>query len=142
MMGYRLFLLLLLVTAVVYTIGARQIPMDPWTAAELVNAQTLPTIYGVMLCAALVWLLIRGGLAVTPPSPYQVLRAGGIGVLTLAFVALLGWVNLWLALGGLIGLSALWLGERRVLPLLAVSILVPLTGYVGIELLLGLYLPG
>jgi len=141
-MGYRLFLFLLLVTAVVYTISARLIPMDPWTAAELVNAQTLPTIYGVMLCAALGWLLVRGGMAVARPSPYRVLRAGGVGVLTLAFVALLGWVNLWLALGGLIGLSALWLGERRALPVLAVSILVPLTGYVGIELLLGLYLPG
>jgi hypothetical protein len=140
-MGYRLFLLLLLVTAVVYTISARMIPMDPWTAAEIVNAQTLPTIYGVVLCATLGWLIFRGGTPVEPPSPYRVLRAGGVGMLTVAFVALLGWANLWLALGGLIGLSALWLGERRVLPVLSISILVPLTGYVGIELLLGLYLP-
>lgn len=141
-MGYRLFLLLLLVTAVAYTIGARQIPMDPWTAAELVNAQTLPTIYGVSLMAALIWLLIRGTKPVDTPSPYRVLRAGGIGVLAVVFVALLGRVDLWLALGGLIGLSALWLGERRPLPLIAISTMVPLTGYVGIELLLGLYLPG
>ncbi|MGE0621940.1 MAG: tripartite tricarboxylate transporter TctB family protein [Pseudomonadales bacterium] len=140
-MGYRLFLLALLVTAVVYTVGARMIPMNPWTAAELVNAQTLPTLYGTVLSVALCWLLFRGGEHTDPPSPYRVLRAGGIGLLTVVFVAALGWIDLWIALAGLIGLSALWLGERRVLPLLALSTLVPLTGYVGIELLLGLYLP-
>lgn len=140
-MGYRLFLLGLLVIAVLYTISARRIPMDPWTAAELVNAQTLPTIYGAVLSVALCWLLLRGGRQADPPSPYRMLRAGGIGVLTLVFVVALGWINLWLALGGLIALSAVWLGERRVLPLLALSTLVPATGFVGIELLLGLYLP-
>lgn len=141
-MGYRLFLLALLLIAVAYTVSARMIPMDPWTAAELVNAQTLPTIYGVLLCAALSALLLRGGESAAPPSTYRVLRAAGIGALTLAFVWLTGRINLWLALGGLIGLSALWLGERRWLPLTALSVLVPLTGYVGVELLLGLYLPG
>ena len=74
-------------------------------------------------------------------TPFLVLRAAGVGVLTVAFVWLLGWINLWLALGGLICLSALWLGERRWLPLLGISAFVPLVGYVGIELLLGLYLP-
>lgn len=141
-MGYRLFLLVLLLVAVAYTASARLIPMDPWTAAELVNAQTLPTIYGVLLCAALGVLLLKGGESADPPSPYRILRAAGIGVLTIVFVWLTGRVNLWLALGGLIGLSALWLGERRWLPLAAASVLVPLTGYVGVELLLGLYLPG
>lgn len=141
-MGYRLFLLGLLAIAIAYTASARMIPMDPWTAAELVNAQTLPTFYGMLLCAALGWLLLRGGVSADPPSYYRVLRVAGIGALAILFVWVLGYLNLWIALGGLIVLSALWLGERRWLPLLALSLLVPLTGYVGIELLLGLYLPG
>ncbi len=140
-MGYRLFLLTLLLTAVAYTISARMIPMDPWTAAELVNAQTLPTVYGLLLCAALAWLLIRGGQQADPPSPYRVLRVAGMLGLSVLFVLLFGRIGLWPALGGLISLSALWLGERRWLPLLGLSVLVPLTGYLGVEVLLGLYLP-
>lgn len=141
-MGYRVFLLTLLAAAAAYTISARLIPMDPWTAAELVNAQTLPTVYGAALCAALVWLLLRGSSSPAPPSAYLLLRTAGIGALVAAFIWLVGRIDLWLALGGLIGLSALWLGERRWLPVLGLTVLVPLTGYVGVELLLGLYLPG
>ena len=56
-MGYRLLLLGLLITAVGYTVAARRIPMDAWTAAETVNAQTLPTVYGIVLSLALLALL-------------------------------------------------------------------------------------
>ncbi|MGD8416229.1 MAG: tripartite tricarboxylate transporter TctB family protein [Pseudomonadales bacterium] len=141
-MGYRIFLGVLLVAAALYTISARFIPMDPWTAAELVNAQTLPTIYGTTLVVALAWLLIRGRPPAAPPSPYRVLRVAGVGVLVAAFVVLLDSINLWIGLGGLIGLTAMWLGERRWLPILALSVLIPLSGYLGVERALGLYLPG
>ena len=140
-MGYRIFLLVLLIGATLYTAGARSIPMDPWTAAELVNAQTLPTVYGITLCVALIALMLRR-TAVEAPSAYRMARLGGIGVLVVVFILALSWVNVWLALGALIALAALWLGERRWLPLLALSALVPLLGYLGIEHLLGLYLPG
>lgn len=43
----------LLGLAIGYLITAWQIPMDPWTAQELVNARTLPLLYGAALILAL-----------------------------------------------------------------------------------------
>ena len=141
-MAYRLLLLGLLAASVLYTYAARRIPMDPWTAEETINAQTLPTAYGVLLSCALLLALWRTRPAAgTAVQPGRLLRLAGATVLVIAFTALLGWLNLWIALAGLLIGAAWWLGERRWLPMLALATAVPLLGYLGIEVGLGLYLP-
>ncbi len=142
-MGYRLLLLALLAGSVLYTLAARRIPMDPWTAEEAINAQTLPTVYGLLLSGALLLALFRA----RPERPAadldagRILRLAGVGLLVLAFIALVGWLNLWLALAGLLFAAAWWLGERRWLQMGALAVSIPLLGYLGIELGLGVYLP-
>ena len=141
-MAYRLLLLGLLAVSVLYTLAARQIPMDPWTAEEAINAQTLPTFYGMLLgCALLLALWRTRPEPGTEIPPGRQLRLAGIAVLVLCFTALLGWLNLWLALAGLLLGAAWWLGERRWLPMLALATAVPLLGFLGIEVGLGVYLP-
>ena len=140
-MIYRLLLIGLLLTGVAYTFLASRIPMDPWTAEELINARTLPMVYGVLLSLTLLVLLVRSAVPVTAVPAGRLIRGLGIAVLVLAFVALLGLVNLWIGLGLLLLISAWWLGERRWLPLLSLAISIPLLGFLGIELGLGVYLP-
>lgn len=146
-MGYRLLLIALLLVGALYTLAARRIPMDPWTAAELINAQTLPILYGGLLILALLVALFRPAAtaiqqsARAPVPGGRYLRLAGIGLLVAAFILVLGWLTLWPALGLLLFATAWWLGERRWLPMLALAITVPLAGYLGIELGLGVYLP-
>ena len=145
-MGYRLLLLGLLATSALYTFAARRIPMDAWTADELINAQTLPTVYGTLLSIALLFALLRTppttGAAQTATVPAgRYARLAGLALFVLGFIALVGWLNLWLALAILLFASAWWLGERRWLPMLSLAISVPLLGYLGIEVALNVYLP-
>lgn len=145
-MGYRLLLLGLLAASALYTFAARRIPMDAWTAEEVINAQTLPTVYGMLLMAALCAALIRKPpsadvtlLARVPGERY--LRLAGLGALVLLFIILVGWFNLWLALSLLLFAASAWLGERRWLSVLILAIAIPVFGYLGIEVALGVYLP-
>ena len=71
----------------------------------------------------------------------RLLRGLGVGLIVLAFVASLQILNLWVALGWLLFLCAWWLGERRWLPMLVLALSVPLTGFLAIEVGLGVYLP-
>lgn len=141
-MAYRLLLIGLLIVAAGYTTLARQIPMDPWTAEEWVNAQTLPILYGVLLSLVLLFLLVRGAEPMPAAPGLRVIRAGGVCVLVVSFIAALAWVNLWIALGALLFSASAWLGERRWHAMLALAVGVPLAGFVAIELALGVYLPG
>jgi len=145
-MGQRLLLISLLGVGVAYTVLARRIPMDAWTAEETINAQTLPTLYGILLTLVLLVALLRlpgstGADNRTAIIPGRGLRLCGLVGLVLVFIVLTGWLNLWLALGALLFAAAWWLGERRWLPMLALAVSVPLAGYLGIELGLGVYLP-
>jgi hypothetical protein len=137
-MAYRLLLLGLLATS-----AARQIPMDAWTAEETINAQTLPTIYGLLLMLVLFFTLFRSppvaSESAIPAGRY--LRLAGTGLIVLGFIALIGWLNLWLALGTLLFTSAWWLGERRWLPMMSLASSIPLFGYLAIEVALNVYLP-
>ena len=141
-MGYRVLLIGLFVTAVAYTVAARFIPMDVWTAEETVNAQTLPTLYGAALCLTLAFLFFQSPVHSTHAMNARLVRMIGICALVLVFILLLSLINLWIALGLLLALLGWWLGERRWLPLALLAVLVPLGGYLGIELALGVYLPG
>lgn len=144
-MGYRLLLLALIAVSVFYSIISRQIPMDPWTAAETINAQTLPTLYGVLLTLVLLVALVRRPPSADAPAAGvpagRYLRLAGVVLLVIAFIPLVGWLNLWLALGLLLLAGAWWLGERRWLPMLSLAAAIPLLGFLGIELGLGVYLP-
>jgi Flp pilus assembly protein TadB len=115
--------------------------MDAWTAEELINAQTLPTAYGILFILTLFVLLFREAPSAAGPSAGRLLRLAGIAGLVLAFVIVLSWLNLWVALAILLVASAWWLGERRWLPMLSLALSVPLIGYLGIEVGLGVYLP-
>ena len=57
------------------------------------------------------------------------------------FLLLLPILNLWVGMAGLLIALALWLGERRVLPVLALAIVMPLLGWLGIEVVLELHIP-
>jgi hypothetical protein len=140
-MAYRVFLIGLLIASGCYTFLARRIPMDPWTAEELVNARTLPTVYGCLLALVLLVLLLRSAVPVTPVPVGRYVRGAGMSVLIIGFIALVGTVDLWIALAGLLFAAGWWLGERRWRPLLALAVSIPLIGYLGIELGLGVYLP-
>jgi ABC-type Na+ efflux pump permease subunit len=140
-MGYRLLLSALLAISVFYTFLARRIPMDPWTAEELINARTLPTLYGSLLSIILILLLFRSTVTTASIDPGRLVRGLGLFGLVFGFVALLGLLNLWLALGILLLTTAWWLGERRWLPMLLLALSIPMLGYLGIELGLGVYLP-
>ena len=138
---YRLLLLSLLAFAIAYTIAARNIPMDLWTAAETINTQTLPTAYGITLIVVLTLLLVQTQPGTAHPGSLQWRHLTGLCVGIGGFTLALPWVNLWIALAVLLALSSLWLGERRWQAIAAISLLPPLVGYVGIELLLGVYVP-
>lgn len=140
-MAYRLLLTVLFLAGAGYTLMARRIPMDPWTAEELVNARTLPTLYGVLLCLVVLLLFLRARPVAAGEAGLRLIRAGGICLLVVAFTAALAWIPLWVSLGLLLVASAAWLGERRWPALLALGLGMPLAGFIGIEWLLGVYLP-
>jgi hypothetical protein len=95
----------------------------------------------VLLCLTASALLLQRLPANVPADGGRLVRVAGIVALTLGFVLSLKLLNLWLALAGLLTALPLWLGERRyhLIALLALSI--PLLGWLGIELALGLRLP-
>jgi hypothetical protein len=131
----------MLAFAIAYLFHAWHIPMDPWTAEETVNARTMPLVYGALLCCT---LLASIGSATRVPGAVpagRLLRVAGIVGITLLFLFSLQFFNLWLAIAGLLATLAFWLGERRMLPVLALATLVPLMGFLGIEVLLDLHLP-
>lgn len=123
-----------------YLYTAWYIPMDPWTAEELVNARTLPLIYGGLLVSALLlsWKRKSASAAI---EAGPIVRMMGVVLLTLGFLMALQFVNLWFGLVLLLAALALWLGERRAVPIATLSLSVPLIGWVGVELLLNLHLP-
>ena len=141
MNGYRLFLLFLLAIAVTYTVAARLIPMDAWTAAEAVNTRTLPTVFGVLLTGSLLGLFFRSGVASGEVSAEGVKGLGYVCGFVVLFALSIGLLNLWISLALLLpGLS--WsLGERRLPVLVGMALVIPLLGYIGIEQVLGVYLP-
>lgn len=139
-MSARLLPVVLLCVAAAYVMAAVEIPMDPWTAAEAINTRTLPIVYGTLLAGACLWLLVRPPAASAAVNAHW-LRLLGSLVLVIATLALLEKMSFWIALGALLCLLSLWLGERRAPTLVLVSIAVPLLGWLGVEVLLGLRLP-
>jgi len=141
-MAHRILLGLLALVAVGYVYQATQIAMDPWTAAETVNTRTLPVLYGSLLGGVSILLLLRAPRSAREaPDGYRLLRLAGLLLLVLAFIVALPHVPLWIALGVLLAALPLWLGERNLWRIAGLALGVPIIGWLGIEVLLGLYLP-
>jgi hypothetical protein len=49
----------LLSFGITYLVLANQIILDPWSALDAVNSRTLPQIYGLMLCLAVLVLWMQ-----------------------------------------------------------------------------------
>lgn len=139
-MTYRLLLLALLGFAMAYLALARRIPLDPWSAGELVTSRTLPTLYGLALALVLLALLLRE--PVPPARPRHPLRAAGLIAVLISAVWLVPLTGIWAAIGLMLLAALPVMGERRPLPVLAVAAAVPGAGWLLVEAVLGIHVPG
>lgn len=142
----------LLSVGITYLVLANQIVLDPWSAFDAVNSRTLPQIYGLMLCLAVLVLWMQrwrrgtsqGDLAAREPTAPPVLRLRpllSLSTLIIGFIVLLNWLNLWVAVSGLI-LGLLWvMRERRWPILIGASLGLPIGGFLLVEQLLQMSLP-
>lgn len=133
--------------AVAYIWQTVAIPLDPWSAAEAINARTLPLVYGVVLLA------ISLGLAVRPPSTASdavpPTSSGRWRALALHSSAIIGfgvlipWAGLWLSLAALLVAGLLVAGERRLLVLALAPFVTAGVAWMLIVVLLDVYIdPG
>lgn len=129
--------------AVVYLVAAWNIPLDPWSAAETVNARALPVVYGVGLLVVSIALL-----AVAPPA--QDARPGArwttLGahcVAIAAFGLLIPYAGLWVATAILLLAGLLIAGERRLAVLAIAPVATAATAWFLIAVALDIYVdPG
>ena len=123
--------------------AAFNIPLDPWSAAETVNARALPIVYGVGLLAVSVALL-----AVVPPR--QDARRGArwttLGAHCAAIAAfglLIPLAGLWVATAALLLAGLLIAGERRLAVLTIAPAATAATAWFLIAVVLDIYVdPG
>ncbi len=146
----RLMPLALAAFAIVYLWRAFAIPLDPWSASEMVNARTMPVAYGVLL------LILAVALAVRPapprnlsqhqePRPPAAGRGGwptviAHGVAIICFGVLLPFSGLWIALAALLLMGLVIAGERRPLVLALAPVGTALTAWLLIAVVLDVYI--
>ena len=132
-MSFRLLLVVLFGIGAAYLVLVAQIELDPWSAGDTINSRTLPHIYGVMLCLAVLamalgWQNPQG--SASGPAKRKVNRLAWLSAPICAFIVSLLWLNLWIALACLL-LGALWtMGEKRWSLICALSLGVPVAGFV------------
>ena len=143
-MSFRLLLVVLFGISAAYLVLVAQIELDPWSAGDTINSRTLPQIYGVMLCLAVLAMALGGQNPQGPasgPAKRKVKRLAWLSALICAFIVSLLWLNLWIALACLL-LGALWtMGEKRWSVICALSLGIPLAGFVLIEHVLLMTIP-
>ncbi|MGL5930970.1 MAG: tripartite tricarboxylate transporter TctB family protein [Dermatophilaceae bacterium] len=132
--------------AVVVVLAAREVLVPPTVTA--VGPRFVPYLVGALLAAVAVALsvdVLRGGRARTeegePVQPVDLRTTGLLVVVLIAHIALIdaaGWV---VAASLLFSGSALVLGARRPVPLVAVSVVLPLLTYMAFTEGLGVALP-
>ena len=129
--------------AVAYLVAAWSIALDPWSAAETVNARALPLVYGFGLLAVSIALL-----AVTP-APQDVRRGARWSVLgahcvaIVAFGLLIPYAGLWIATAVLLLAGLLIAGERRLAVLTMAPVATAATAWFLIAVVLDIYVdPG
>ena len=150
-MTRRITPLAFLALAVAYGFMASRIELDAWSAAEALNARTLPFIYAVLLGLLCLPLLVRGMQAqedAGSDSPGRAdwrgwRTAGLIAAAVVAFGLLIPFAGLWPSAFLLLGASLLAAGEQRWAVLLGAPAGLAALGWLVIEKLLGVYLdPG
>ena len=143
-MSFRLLLVVLFGIGAAYLVLVAQIELDPWSAGDTINSRTLPQIYGVMLCLAVLAMALGTQNPQGPasgPAKRKVKRLAWLSAPICAFIVSLLWLNLWIALAGLL-LGALWtMGEKRWSVICALSLGIPLAGFVLIEHVLLMTIP-
>ena len=143
-MSVRLLQLTLFAIGAAYLTLVGQIELDPWSAEDTINSRTLPQIYGVLLCLAVLGLALgqrdRPGETSHPSLP-KVKRLFWLSALICVFILSLVWLNLWVALGGLL-FGTLWtMGEKRLPVIVALCLAIPLIGFVLVEQVLQMTVP-
>ena len=125
-----------------YLVQAWTIPLDPWSAAEVVNARTLPLGYGFGLLLVSVALLLAPHASQAHPGMRW--RTLALHCAAIAgFGALIRFGGLWVATAALLLGTLLIAGERRVWVLLSAPIGTALTAWLLIAVALDVYIhPG
>lgn len=149
-MTRRLAPLALAAFGAAYLWQALSIPLDPWSAAEAVNARTLPTVYAVALLLVSAALLFGQGVAGAEASVsrqpvawrrWRTLAEHGCAIV--AFGALIPLVGLWIAVALLLGACLLIAGERRILVLALAPIGTAVAAWLLVAVVLDIYIaPG
>lgn len=111
----RLAPLCLAAVAAIYLWQAFDIPLDPWSAAEAINARTLPLVYGVLLLVISLALVVRepSGGELTASSSRRWRELGSHAGAIVGFGLLIPWAGLWISLAALLVAGLLIAGERR-----------------------------
>ena len=144
----RLAPLGLVVFGLAYLWQALSIPLDPWSAAEAVNARTLPTAYAVVLLLLAGTLLARPG-PVGADAPTR--TTGARRWLTLAahcaaivcFGLLIPLFGLWVGIAALLGACLAIAGERRILVLAIAPLAIAGAAWFLLRVVLDIYVaPG
>ncbi|MDE0659491.1 MAG: tripartite tricarboxylate transporter TctB family protein [Gammaproteobacteria bacterium] len=142
----RLAPLCLAAFAVTYLWHTFTIPLDPFSAAEAINARTLPLIFGVALLA------VSLGLAARPSTPeaeaaeiplqrWRVLAWHAVAII--GFGVLIPWAGLWISLAALLVAGLLIAGERRAWILAGAPLVTAGLAWLLIGVVLGVYIdPG
>ena len=129
--------------AVVYLVAAWNIPLDPWSAAETVNARALPIVYGVGLLAVSIALLAVAQPAQDARRGARWTTLGAHCVAITAFGLLIPYAGLWVATAALLLAALLIAGERRLLVLTIAPVATAATAWFLIAVALDIYVdPG
>ncbi|MDB2595476.1 tripartite tricarboxylate transporter TctB family protein [Pseudomonadales bacterium] len=138
-MIYRSILVSLLAIGAGYVLLTSQIALDPWSEMDAINSRTLPYLYGtgLMLCAFMLTWQQPNKVEVSP----RLLPLAAVCLVIITFIILLPYTGLWWALGALLLLNMLIMGERRLPILLGMSISVPLVGWALVEQVLEMVIP-
>ena len=145
----RLAPLGLVVFGLAYLWQALSIPLDSWSAAEAVNARTLPTVYAIVL------VVLGGALLARPGEVRGEAPAGGTTTarrwLTLAahcaaivcFGLLIPLFGLWVGIAALLGACLVIAGERRILVLAIAPLAIAGAAWFLLRVVLDIYVaPG
>ena len=143
-MSFRLLLVVLFGIGAAYLVMVAQIELDPWSAGDTINSRTLPQIYGVMLCLAVLAMAFGGQSPQGPvsgPAKRKVKRLAWLSTLICAFIVSLLWLNLWIALASLLFGGLLTMGEKRWSMICVLSLGIPLAGFVLVQQVLMMTIP-
>jgi len=131
--------LFLLFFAGMYLIETTSIPLDPWSEDDLMNSRSLPYFYGLCLLACVLVSVFHEHAAINLNNNFlklmKILMALG---LFLFFITSLG---LWVSLALLIAANMYILDYKRPVPLIAISLIFPVLGWLVVERILTVVIP-